>query len=687
MGFDYDVFFSYRHKPLDNEITRKTFNALESYRLPPALRRQGFADIRRAFRDTEELPVSRILTDTIDRALRSTNCLVVVCSTDTPASEWIDREVATFIELGRADHIYPLLITGDPERSFPPSLKLVPDILDRVMDIRTEGNPVKKMMAKAETELLRVVAGITGCRESELLREHKLRRSRRFAARTAGAAAALLTVAGVSLGLMGLARSYRDTAALREEASMRILSELTYSLPDHLTNVPGAYPRIAGILRANTEDINAILRLSRNRDAAEYEAAANYEKLASAGVVLGQYSEALDSEEEALGRYQLLAENGYDGGTEALASAYNNRGRLFNAVGRYTDAAADFEQGMTLLRGTSSPDALTLARMAYNAGANAVDAGDHTEAAAFFEESLSLLRTLPESGDVLEAAAGANYNYGVLLYRSGQYGEARARLEESCDLYARLRELVDSLQNRIGHVQAASALAVCLTDEGRFQEADLFYELAIGAAEELAADEENTEALLRLAELTNNRGILLNIQGDYAAADKLYEQASLLYRQVSERTGASTDAAVYAISLLNLGENAFKAGDYARSREKFEEGLALYGSVCSSLGSYDSAQYYAWLCYYELIHLRDPESALEAGLTAYQLQPDHVLVNLNLAYACLYSGHYEDADALFGLVASLGEGQVETIRRDLEAQQAAGLRSEHMDAVWRMLDS
>ena len=121
--FDYDIFLSYRHKNLDSIITQKTFQFVESYRLPRSLKRKGYRDVHRAFRDTEELPVSRILTDTIDKALRSTKCLLLVCSTDTPSSEWVDREVSTFIELGRAEYIYPLLITGDPEVSFPPSLK------------------------------------------------------------------------------------------------------------------------------------------------------------------------------------------------------------------------------------------------------------------------------------------------------------------------------------------------------------------------------------------------------------------------------------------------------------------------------------------------------------------------------------------------------------------------------------
>ena len=178
MSNNYDIFLSYRHKPLDEEVTRRVFNALESYRLPKALKERGCQDIERVFRDTEELAVREILTETIDDALRSTNCLVVVCSTDTPDSPWVDREVAMFIRMGRAEHIYPLLISGDPERSFPPSLKLVPDVMDRLMDVRGPDNDPKKIMARVETALLTVIAAIAGCDDDDLVREHTLRRNR-----------------------------------------------------------------------------------------------------------------------------------------------------------------------------------------------------------------------------------------------------------------------------------------------------------------------------------------------------------------------------------------------------------------------------------------------------------------------------------------------------------------------------
>ena len=685
MGFDYDVFFSYRHRPLDGEITQKAFNALESYKLPKILRKQGFEDIRRAFRDTEELPVSRILTETIDDALHSCNCLVVVCSTDTPSSEWIDREVSIFIEIGRAEHIYPLLISGDPEHSFPPSLKLVPDIEGRIMDIRTEGNDVKKMMAKADTELLKVISGITECDHDNLLREHQLRRSRRIAARAGGAAAVLVAVTGISLGLMNMANNYRDEAAKREQASMRILSELTYSLPDHLTNVPGAYAKIADILRANTEDINAILRLSNNRVAAESEAAANYEKLATAGSVLGQYEDALASEEQAISIYSELSNSGHSGSTKYLASAYNNRATILNAVGRYYDADADFKAAAELLQSADEPDVLMQTTIALNAGANYSDLGDTASAAEQYEKALSLLETLEDSEETVETSARVNYNYGVLLCRTGNYEKAESRLQDACVLYSQLRDYTDSLQNRSSQVQAVSALAVCLTDEGRFDEAGIYFEQAILAAEALASDDDNTDALLMLAGLYNNRGLCFNILGDYDLADGYYQNASEIYRKVSERTGTASDAAVYARSLLNIGENAFKLGSYDHSRAKFEEGLIIYGNACSSLGNYDNALYNAWLSYYELVCIRDYQAALDAALNAYQIQPDNVLVNMNLAYACLYCGYYEDADTLFSLVASLGEGQAETLLGDLDAQHRAGLYSPHTEEVLRLL--
>ena len=304
---------------------------------------------------------------------------------------------------------------------------------------------------------------------------------------------------------------------------------------------------------------------------------------------------------------------------------------------------------------------------------------------------------MQSSWEAVRAAAAANYNYGIILYRVGRYSEAEARLRQAYDLYDSMLEQAQSMADPQSFVQAVSALALCLADEGRFREADDLYARAIQTALAQASGAASAEGAVldlydqlesqkNLAYLYNNRGLLLNMQADYRTADTYYLRASEIYRGICDRTGSPSDAADYAVSMLNVGENAFKAGDYTHSREAFETGLTAYGPACEALGSGETAQYYAWLSYYELVHLRDPQAALEAALKGYELQPNSVLVNINLSYALLYCGYEDDCDSLVRSVAALGEGQIQNIRLDLDAQEQAGLTSDHIPALRQILD-
>ncbi len=681
--FQYDVFLSYRHKSLDSVVTQKTFHFIESYRLPASLRRKGYPDIRRAFRDTEELPVSRILTDTIDNALRATKCLLVVCSTDTPSSEWVDREVSTFIELGRAEHIYPLLISGDPEVSFPPSLKQVPDIMERVMDVRTPGNSVRKMIAREDAALLKIIADVTGCPLPELRREHSLRKARRLAVRAAAAAAAFFLAGAVSLWLMNQARDYRDRAQAAEKSSMQVLQELTYGLPDRLTGVPGAYSKIAGILEENARQINDILLLSTDKTVAQYEVAANYEKLATAMRVLGSYEEAEKYQQQAIAVYTPLCEE--SGDFAPLASAKNNYGNVLSDAGRFQEAAGAFREAITLQRETGE-DPVTLAAMLSNAGANAINLGLEDDAIAYFLECEQLLADQGDSNyGTLSTRADCAYNHGALCFRRGEYKEAQDLLSRAIEDYDALCQRVDSPQNRNSLSKALSGHALCLSDQGLYDEAIADYRQAIAISQELAEDAENTDALSTLADLYNNCGVCLNTQGQYQDAGQYFSAAAELYGKIYEKTGTAAEAAVYATALLNTGENAFKAGDYDRSGSLFQQGLDIYAGAAQQLGDAYTSQYYAWQSYDLLIHARDYEAAVNSGVQAVLLQPDSVLASINLGYACLYAGYYDDCDQLLSWAAGLGGGIADAIRLDLDAQAKAGLSSEHTEVLLSLL--
>ena len=417
----------------------------------------------------------------------------------------------------------------------------------------------------------------------------------------------------------------------------------------------------------------------------ETGAAANYEKLANANSVLGSYDDALAAEDTAIGIYQTLADAAYAPGSDNLPSAFNNRGNILNAAGRYDEARGAYEKAIDLRLSTGKTDALQMAQFYHNAGANAVSLGDEAAAADAFEESLRLLNEAPESSARLEAEARTCYNYGVLHQRNGRYGKAAELLSRAAANYETLLRETDSLQNRNTYVQTLSVLATCLTDAGDFEAADAIYADAIASAEELARDGENVVYERNLAELYNNCAVSQNIRARYGEADAMYKKAEELRRVISEKTGSAFDKSLHALILLNLGENAFKLGTQEQSRAYFERGLALYEEAIPELGNYDRAQAAAWRCYYELIHERDFDAALQSALEGFELQPNNVLVNLNLAYACLYAGYREEGEDLLMQIAALGGGQAETIRVDLEAQLRAGMPLENAGELMEKL--
>ena len=77
------------------------------------------ARIRRVFHDEDELPASADLSRAIDEALEASRFLIVVCSTRTPESRWVNQEIVRFREMGRSDLILALLVEGEPGEALP----------------------------------------------------------------------------------------------------------------------------------------------------------------------------------------------------------------------------------------------------------------------------------------------------------------------------------------------------------------------------------------------------------------------------------------------------------------------------------------------------------------------------------------------------------------------------------------
>ena len=121
---EYFVFISY--SSLDNEWALWLRHELEHYHLPASF--NGRADVRdnlrKVFRDRDELSAGPEWDEQVSKALAETNNLIVICSPNAVKSEAVNKEVEAFIALGKEDHIFPFIVEGDkPEDCFPPALK------------------------------------------------------------------------------------------------------------------------------------------------------------------------------------------------------------------------------------------------------------------------------------------------------------------------------------------------------------------------------------------------------------------------------------------------------------------------------------------------------------------------------------------------------------------------------------
>ena len=208
------------------------------------------------------------------------------------------------------------------------------------MDVRAPGDSPKAIIKKARPALLRVIAAVSGCPYGQLVRQHKIRQISQTAAKRLSLAAVAALVFAGSVTLWASANAYREEARREQTASMAMLSELTYGLPNNLAELPGTYGRVAGLLEENAGQIIRILNLAVDKAAVMPEIAANYEKLATASIRLGRYTQAEAAQEEAIALYEtlLLGPESDSQPTRQIASAFNNLGSVYSAGGTYEKA-------------------------------------------------------------------------------------------------------------------------------------------------------------------------------------------------------------------------------------------------------------------------------------------------------------------------------------------------------------
>ncbi|HNP66205.1 MAG TPA: toll/interleukin-1 receptor domain-containing protein, partial [Woeseiaceae bacterium] len=128
--FKYRAFISYSSR--DREVGERFQKALEDFRVPKPLRgRQTIAGtvgnrLIPIFRDRSDFESHADLGSRIEQALKESGALIILCSPASASSKWVNKEIATFKQMGKADRIFAVILKGEPQAwpngVFPPCL-------------------------------------------------------------------------------------------------------------------------------------------------------------------------------------------------------------------------------------------------------------------------------------------------------------------------------------------------------------------------------------------------------------------------------------------------------------------------------------------------------------------------------------------------------------------------------------
>jgi eukaryotic-like serine/threonine-protein kinase len=168
--FRYAAFISYSSK--DAGFARRLHRALETYGIPTTV---GDFDllggggkknrIYPVFRDREELPAGE-LGEALKAALKASGALIVICSPNAAASQWVEKEIAVYRSLDRHGRIFAIIAPDAPviiggrdatQDCFPPILRGEATSPDAPIPIAADARPGKDGFRAA---WLKIVAGL-----------------------------------------------------------------------------------------------------------------------------------------------------------------------------------------------------------------------------------------------------------------------------------------------------------------------------------------------------------------------------------------------------------------------------------------------------------------------------------------------------------------------------------------------
>jgi tetratricopeptide (TPR) repeat protein len=437
----YAAFISYSH--LDHSAARWLHRAIEGYRLPrdiqhATLRADGTARrLSPVFLDREELSSSADLAASVRLALQGADFLIVICSPNAARSRWVDEEVRTFKELGRAANILCLIVAGDPrlgagaaDDCFPPALRF--EVSDGRVTDQAAAEPLAAdiragVRAKRDAKL-RIIAGLLRLPLDELRRREQVRRHRRLTLLASASAVGCVVLAGLALLAW---RARNEAERQRQIAVQKSLTEV--SDPSEA--------------RGNSVTAREIL----DRGARQIATGLQNEPL-----VRAELASTLGRVYYGLGLYgpasELLLRARSVGGQEprTMAAQSITLADIAWARGEYPRAESLYVQADRQLDRAGMADPSLRARVLIGLGDTASMHEHFSEARVFFDEALTIAKMRNADPDLmaraLESMANTDVDSGRLAEAGGLYKKAlEARVRASGESHPKVLDILNNL--------------------------------------------------------------------------------------------------------------------------------------------------------------------------------------------------------------------------------------------------
>lgn len=351
--FQFSVFISYSRK--DIAFARKLENALESYRPPrhlPVPRRP-----LRVFRDESDFTGGEY-SAALDRNLRNTSKLLVICSPNSRASKAVNQEIERFSAYRGTENIIPVLLAGVPNNNAKPeqedqkafaealvqrlAMPLAADYrgIDGQHDRPTTGRyePAwHKLLADVYADYRVTRDQVAGAEA-----RRAVARRRTFIAGTAAVVLGLSLLAGWALVERAEAvrqrvevERQREEVQKREERLKEAISHLTYDFPDELRKLDPGPVVLEKVYSSNFTLLQNLFKANVTGPMLDQPMAANVLQLAGIWTLQGRLNKAAEYLDMIPERHGMLSadEQSDPDWQDRLALAYDQLASIANRRG------------------------------------------------------------------------------------------------------------------------------------------------------------------------------------------------------------------------------------------------------------------------------------------------------------------------------------------------------------------